>query len=148
MNRCGWEGVSRGPDGIQVCSLSVGWSVVIELVWRDSEVLDLAVHKEEQLWLWAAVQLGLDPLWMSVWGQLLCGFICQEEKGVVLRVRNFKLVSAYLTHILCCGVRLDLKGFGCAATACILQCHPQVVLNIDKKKFRWKYQNISSSLLP
>lgn len=108
----------------------------------------MAVHKVEQLWLWAAVQLGLYPLWVSVHGQLLCGFICQEEKGVVLWVRNFKLVCAYLTHILRCGVRLNLKGFGCAAIACILQCHPQVVLNIDKKKFTCKYQYILSSVLP
>ncbi len=115
-------------------SLSVGWSVVIELVWRDSDVLDLAVHKVVELWLWAAVQFGLDPLRVSVWGQLLCGFIHQEEKGIVLRVRNFKLVRTNLTHFLRSGVRLHLKGFGCAATASILQRNAQVVLNIDKKK--------------
>lgn len=130
------EAEKFGQNKPGLLSLSDGHCVTIKLVrsFNQAEVLDFTVNKVKRLWLWPAVKFGLDPLWVSVWGKLLCGFVCQEEQRVVLRIRNFKLFRAYLAHVFRCGIRLHLKGFGCAAITCILQCHPQIVLNRDKKK--------------
>lgn len=91
-------------------------------------ILDAPVDEVEDVGLWAAVQLGLDFLRISVLCQLLPCFINKEKEAVLLRVPHLKLLSAELTHILSGDVWSHEEGLSCAATVDLLECNTEVIL--------------------
>lgn len=109
----------------------------IEVRWEaergDGQFVEVRHTSEDEVeWccLGSAVELRFDLLGVCVRGKLLAGALHQQEKGIVLRVGDFELFSADLTDFICGGVRAHHQRFGCAAAVKLLQCHPQVVLEV------------------
>lgn len=80
-----------------------------------------------------AVELGFDPLRVCVWGELLARVLSHQKQGVVLGVRDSKLVSAEQADLLGSRVRVNDQRFGRAARVGLLQGYTEVVLWRQKR---------------
>ena len=101
-------------------------------------LLDALVDKVEDVGLWPAVQLGLDFLRVRVLCQLLPRFVHEEEEAVLLGVGHLELLGTELTHVLRGDVRPHEEGLSRAATVDVLECNPEVILQVEREVQGWR----------
>lgn len=98
--------------------------------------LDASVDEVEDVGLWPAVQLGLDPLRVRVLCQLLPRLVHEEKEAVFLRLPHLELLCTQLTHILSGNVRPHEEGLPRAAAVDLLEGDAEVILQAGREKER------------